>query len=102
MIEYLCKDLKLTIQKEPVPHESNQEQIRACLRDELTLNEVYVIYPINETTVLSRKYHLREAVILSVRRVVADAFKEGLISEGTTSNFPGVSINLSMPLDEME
>lgn len=102
MIEYLCKDLKLTIQKEPLPHEFNREQIRACLRDELTLNEVYVCYPINETSVLSRKYHLREAVILSVRRVLGEAFKEGLISEGTTSNSPGVSISLSMPLDVAE
>lgn len=103
-VQYLCKDLKLTIQKEPMPLEPNQEQIRAMLIDELTLEEVFVCYPINTSTLESRKYHVWEAVILSVRRILGDALANGMIKVTLrkSSSSPGVSIPLNIPLDADE
>jgi hypothetical protein len=77
----LCKDLSLTISREPDPKEKDREQIRIKLVDELQMLEVETCYPINVTTQQSRRYHLLEATILGLRQAVSQAFREGLISD---------------------
>lgn len=88
-MEYLCRELKLSIVLEPHPIEKGVEQIRVILGDD-TL-EVEECQPINHTSILSRKYHVREAVIVSVRRVLGEGWKHKLIKDGNFSNVPGAS-----------
>jgi hypothetical protein len=89
VIEYLCKELKLTITKD-------QQELTVTLTDDLSLNEIKVCYPITSLGKgheESREYHLREALILSVRRLLDEAWKHNLI--GSASKSLGESISLS-------
>lgn len=77
MSDILCKDLKLSIYKE-------NEQVRIVLIDELEMQEVSECYPITEAsekTQQSRRYYVKEAIVIALRRVVSEAFNQGLISD---------------------
>ena len=80
----LCKDLKLSIFKEddPDPKEKGKERIRVKLVDELNMMELELCYQVNQTTHQSRRFHVLEAVTIVLRRVVSEAFKEGIIADG--------------------
>jgi hypothetical protein len=99
-VEYLCENLKLTISKDRHLIEPNTDEITVTLTDDLTLAEVKVCYPINnvgEGHLDSWKYHVREALIISVRRVLSEAWAQGMIQYGSFSNFPGASTMLNIP-----
>lgn len=70
----LCDDLKLTIT-------ADEGVVRIKLCDELQMMEVEVCQEINVTKPPSSRYHVREAVVIALRRLVSDAFKQGLISD---------------------
>ena len=77
----LCKDLKLSIWREDDPEEKDKEQIRVKLVNELEMMEVEVCYQINQTTQQSRRFHIKEAIVIVLRQAVSEAFREGLISD---------------------
>jgi hypothetical protein len=77
----LCEGLSLSIYKEDDPAEKGQERVRIVLRDELEMSEVSECYPINVTTHQNRRYHIMEAVVIGLRRVVSEAFRRDLISD---------------------
>jgi hypothetical protein len=71
----LCRDLQLSIYRD-------DSQVRIVLVDELSMSEVTVCYEIsrNEKPNRSQQYYVREAVVIAMRRVVSEAFSQGLIS----------------------
>jgi hypothetical protein len=75
----LCKDLKLSIWREDDPEEKDKEQVRVKLENELEMLEVTVCQQINVTTQQSRRYHIKEAVVIVLRQAVSEAFRAGLI-----------------------
>jgi hypothetical protein len=60
--------------------EEDRQWLRMSLEDELNLSEVWVDYPILCPT-LDRRYHLREATVIGLRRLVGLAFENQLISD---------------------
>ena len=88
----LCNDLKLTIVAE-------EGVVRIKLSDDLNMTEVQVSQEINITEPPSRKYHLREAVVIALRRLVADAFREGLINDSLGS---WTIANIEVEMDDIE
>ena len=73
----LCNDLRLIIVAE-------EGVVRIKLVDELNMSEVEVCQEINQTnkhTAKSAHYFVREAVVIAMRRLVSDAFADGLISD---------------------
>lgn len=79
MSEPLCTDLTLSIWREDAS--KDKEQIRVKLANELEMLEVEVCQEINVTTQQSRRYHIKEAVIIVLRQAVSEAFQVGMISD---------------------
>ena len=77
----LCKDLTLSIVKEDDPDEKGRERVRVILANPMEMQEVTVCEQINVTTHQSRRYHVLEAVVIVLRKVVSEAFREGLITD---------------------
>ena len=86
---YLCQNLKLTIILEPNEFDRSIDQIRVQLQGDST--QVEQCYPINQTKPPSRRYHVREAMVLSVRRLLCEGIRLGLISD-----YPGGSTSLTV------
>lgn len=82
MSDFLCRNLKLTIQLQ-----KDGRQIRLVLRDDLSFREVEICAELGDNT-LDRRYHIREAIIIAMRRVIAKAIESRLISD-----YPGESMN---------
>jgi hypothetical protein len=80
MSDYLCRQLKLTIQLKEDGH-----KIGFALRDDLSLREVELWAEVGDNT-LDRRYHIREAIIIAMRRVIAKAIESHLILD-----YPGES-----------
>jgi hypothetical protein len=83
----LAQGLKLTIDLEL---SSNQQCLKLTLEDDLNLTEARVTYPIQCNT-LDRAYHLREALVIGMRRLMQEAFNQKLISD-----YPGELMTVSM------
>jgi hypothetical protein len=84
----LCKNLKLTI----IRDEAGPE-IHLSLRDDLSLKEVSLSYEVSQEqpgAMNSRRYYVREAMVIAMRRLVGAAVEEGLISD-----CPGAQMTLS-------
>jgi len=73
MSDYLCRNLKLTIELK-----KEGRQIRFTLRDDLSLQEVELWTELGDNT-LDRRYHIREGIIIAMRRVIAKAIESHLI-----------------------
>jgi hypothetical protein len=73
----LCQDLTLSIYKD-------DDRVRIVLRNELDMSEVEQCYQIsqNEKPHQSYRYYIKEAVVIALRRVVSQAFEEGMIIDG--------------------
>lgn len=71
--------------------EGEKQWLHLSLEDELNLTEVEVNYPILCTT-LDRRYHLREAMVIAVRRLLQEAFSKELISD-----YPGELLTALKP-----
>lgn len=90
MNDYLCKDLRLSIRR-------LEGEVELSLRDEVLYEgfepnaEVKLCYRIlEEKGGKNRRYHLREAIVIGMRRLMGLAIEANLISdfpgESTTSN----------------
>lgn len=73
----LANELKLTVD---LQIRSNEQWLEMTLEDEMNLGEVKVTYPVMCTT-LNRGYHLREALVIGLRRLVQSAFDQQMISD---------------------
>jgi hypothetical protein len=86
MSDYLCKNLRLSIRR------LQNGQIEIRLADDLKMEEVNLCYGVTEREDgKERRYYLREAMVIAMRRVVQKAIEEGLISDS-----PGESRNLNI------
>lgn len=77
----LCKDLQLSIFKEDDPEEKGQERIRVRIANPMEMLEVEVWQQINVSTHQSRRYHVKEAVVIVLRKAVSEAFNVQMISD---------------------
>jgi hypothetical protein len=77
----LCQNLLLSIWRD-------DDQIRITLVDELAMLELETCYEINKIKEPHRSqgYFVREAVVIAMRRLVSQAFQEGLISDSPGSS----------------
>ena len=93
MSDYLCRNLKLSIELK-----KEGRQIRFALRDDLSLQEVELWAELGDNT-LDKRYHIREAIIIAMRRVIAKAIESRLISDypgESTSSRSGNTVNPSI------
>jgi hypothetical protein len=81
MSEPLCKDLTLSIWREDDPDEKDRERIRVRIENPMEMMEAESTYQINVTTQQSRRYHIKEAVVIVLRQAVSEAFRVGLIAD---------------------
>ena len=92
---YLCRNLRLDIERL-----NGTEQIRVCLRDDISLEEVSICYDVGDNTA-DWRYHLQEAIVISLRRVIEPAINLGMItlSRGErTSSKSGVTAPPNPPI----
>jgi hypothetical protein len=73
----VAKDLKLSVDLEI---RADRQWLNLSLEDEMNLLEARVSYPILCTT-MDRAYHLREALVIAMRRLIQEAFSQNLISD---------------------
>lgn len=92
----LCKDLTLTIHKEPDP-DGNGERVRIQLANPLEMMEIEECYPITaitKKTSQSNRYYIKEAVVIALRRLVSEAFRQDMITDalgGWTISSPPIT-----------
>jgi hypothetical protein len=86
----LCENLLLSITH------TDANEIRLVLRNDISLDEVSICYPVAQPVLAggSRRYQLREAMVIGVRRLVSEAVKAGLISD-----VPGTATSLKSDAD---
>jgi hypothetical protein len=87
-VKKLCEDLRLDIDLD------DENQIHISLSNDL-LEEITICYQVNEPILSggSRRYQLREATVIAMRRLVAKAMEEGLISGDPG---PPTSLNIGL------
>jgi hypothetical protein len=73
----MCEGLKLTVD---LVIKGEEQWLSLKLEDELNLTEAKMDCPILCTT-LDRAYHLREALVIGMRRLIQEAFTQKLISD---------------------
>jgi hypothetical protein len=74
-MNFLCKNLKLTITRD-------EAQIQLRLRDDINMEEVELCYEVTvDPEGKNRRYYLREAMVIAMRRLVGAALEKGLISD---------------------
>jgi hypothetical protein len=75
-MEFLCKNLSLSIWLEPAPE---WDLIKIRLVDKLAMRKVEITTE-PSTNTRNQAYHIEEAIVIALRRLVAQAIKENLIS----------------------
>ena len=78
-MKVLAEGLSLSVFLEPDPE--GGEQVRIKLANELEMLNVEVCQQINVTTSQSRRYHVRESLVIAMRQLVSKSVKEGLIND---------------------
>jgi hypothetical protein len=73
----ICSKLELSIW-----HDGSYVRVR--LEDPLELTEAEVSVELDSTTLASRAYHVREAIVIGVRQLVAQAFEVGMMNVDVT------------------
>jgi hypothetical protein len=81
---YACKNLRLTIRQEP-------GEVWLKLEEPLAMREVEVKCEVNESTVLSRTYHIREAIVIGMRRLMFAALEGGLLQISLSGSLGALS-----------
>jgi hypothetical protein len=94
MSKFLCQKLKLSIEKLADP--MGDEQVKIILEDSLKMIRVEICHAINNTSPQSRRYHVKEAIVIGLRQLIDQAVSQGMI-ELTVSNSRGVSATLNIP-----
>ena len=74
----LAKDLKLTINLE---NNLEDEWLQLKLEDNLNFTEIEISYLLTPYNTLNRQYHVKEGIVIAMRRLVSEAVLQGLISE---------------------
>jgi hypothetical protein len=69
---WACKNLKLSIQQ-------TAGLVILTLDEPLAMRQVEAKCAINESTVASRTYHVKEAIVIGMRRLMVAAFEGGLV-----------------------
>lgn len=100
----LCKNLSLSIWLDQSP---DFDTIKVRLVDKIQLKKVEKVVEITVDPSKMTSYHIQEAIVIAMRRLVSEAIKEGLISMphgksqiSATVTRPGVkNITLSIPPD---
>jgi hypothetical protein len=91
-VHFACKNLKLSIRQEP-------GAVWLKLTEPLAMREVEVKCEVNESTILSRTYHIREAVVIGMRRLISAALDGGLLQISLSGSLGGLSTsNKKVPL----
>jgi hypothetical protein len=75
--EIICKELQLT-----VTHDG--KYLRVHLEDPLQMTEAEVSHEMNVTTLASRAYHVKEAMVIAVRQVIAQGWELGMFKVDLT------------------
>jgi hypothetical protein len=99
---YLCKKLELTIHLEPNKQHGG-ELLRFTLSNPMSMNDAEICYQVTPDEDLKqrgwrdqRQYHLGEAVVLAMRRLMGEAVRLELIKLPLRP--PGVSTTSSVSL----
>jgi hypothetical protein len=88
--------LRLSIRQEP-------GAVWLKLEEPLAMREVEVKCEVNESTVLSRSYHVREAVVIGMRRLMFAALDAGLLEISLSGSLGALSTsNKKVPLAKWE
>ena len=74
----LCKNLSLSIWLEQIP--DGDDLIKIRLVSKLALKKVEKTVEITAEPRKMIPYHIEEAIVIAMRRLISDAVKEGLIS----------------------
>jgi hypothetical protein len=82
----LCTDLSLSISLDG-------QEITIRLRDDMTLNETRLCYPLTQTAI--SRYRIQEGLVIAMRRLISQAVQAGLISDS-----PGTPATLSSSIAE--
>jgi hypothetical protein len=104
----LCKNLSLSIEK--IEDAMGDEEIKIILVDRINLQQAEICYPVSVTTLpselmahrkpvptqKSRKYNLKEALVIAMRHLIDEAVDSGMINLTP----PGGPMKLRTPLDE--
>jgi hypothetical protein len=91
-----CKNLRLSIRQEP-------GLVWLKLAEPLTMREVEVKCEVGESTELSRTYHVREAIVIGMRRLMFGALDGGLVRISVSSSLGALSTsNKKAPLVKWE
>lgn len=70
----LCKNLKITIELN-----APARSVIVTLANPLDLQELQIGYMIGQTTPESEAYHIREAIVIAMRRLVGTAIEADMI-----------------------
>lgn len=71
-VHFACKNLKLSIRQQP-------GTVWLKLEDPLAMQEIEVKCEVNESSILSRSYHVKESIVIGIRRLIHMAIDDGLI-----------------------
>lgn len=89
---HACKNLKLSIRQQP-------GRVILKLDDPLAMRELEISCEVNQSTVLSRAYHLREAIVIGMRRLMAEALDKEMIRISLSGSLGGLTTsNKKVPL----
>jgi hypothetical protein len=92
----VCKNLKLSIRQQ-------SRRVVLKLEDPLAMREVEVECEVNESTVLSRTYHIREAIVIGMRRLMFAALEGGLVKISLSGSLGALTTsNKKVPLVKWE
>jgi hypothetical protein len=83
----IAKDLRLCIEHRT---EGKDEWLTLTLSDDFNLTEVTSDYLLTPFNTPNRRYHLREGLVIAMRRLVGMALSQGLISDGHIQVSPTV------------
>jgi hypothetical protein len=83
-VHFACKNLKLSIRQEP-------GAVWLKLTEPLAMREVEVKCEVNESTILSRTYHIREAIVIGMRRLIFAALDGGLLQRSLSGSLGGLA-----------
>lgn len=85
MSTYLCRNLRLSIERL-----DETSEVRLSLRNDISLEQISLCYGVTEKPDGSnRRYYLREAMVIAMRRLIDQALGARLISD-----CPGEYMNL--------
>lgn len=96
----LCENLAFSLRLES-PEDGTNERVILTLRDPPTSRSAEVVAQVNTSTP-NRIYHIREAIVIAMRRLMDDAIMLELVMLTVPTERRGVSLNLNITLPTSE